>query len=223
MTVLDMADARSRRLAAATPEVTISIDDPRAGDVRGLVARHLEFARSHTPSGDIHVLDVAGLLDPAVTFFSCRAGDKLLAVGALKRLDRRHAELKSMHTAQAARGRGIGRTMVAHLIGVARARGFRQISLKTGSQPAFAPARSLYVRAGFAPCGPFGDYRSSHSHNSTFMTLTLECPDSAALSVLPAVYGTIRGQVDDRPRATPSPVTVLPAAESRVRIRRPGG
>jgi putative acetyltransferase len=180
MTALDTADARSRRpgrAGVATPEVTISIDDPRASDVRGLVERHLEFARSHKPPGDVHALAADGLLDPAITFFSYRAGGELLAVGALRRLDRRHAELKSMHTAEAARGRGIGRAMVAHLIGVARDRGFGRVSLKTGSQPAFAPARSLYTSAGFTPCGPFGDYRPSR--HSTFMTLSLGGPDRA--------------------------------------------
>jgi len=162
----------------ATPEVTISTDDPRASDVRALVARHLEFARSHKPAGDLHALDVAGLLDPAVTVFSYRADGELLAVGALKRLDRWHAELKSMHTAEAARGRGIGRAMLAQLISVARDRGFRRLSLKTGSQRAFAPARSLYASAGFTHYRPFGGYRPSHS--STFMTLSLDSPGEAA-------------------------------------------
>jgi putative acetyltransferase len=157
--------------ATATPEVTISLDDPQATDVRGLVERHLEFASSHKPAGDIHALDVTGLLDAAVTFFSCRAGGELLAIGALKRLDGHHAELKSMHTAEAARSRGIGRAMVAHIVDVARDRGFRRVSLKTGSQPAFAPARSLYASAGFTRCGPFSGYRPSRT--STFMKLSL--------------------------------------------------
>ena len=153
------------------PAVTISVDDPLARDVRVLLERHLEFATSHKPHWDVHALDVAGLLDPAVTVFSCRAGGELLAIGALKRLDRRHAELKSMHTAEAARGRGIGRAMLAHLIGAARDRGFRRLSLKTGSQPAFARARSLYASAGFRACRPFRGYRPSR--HSTFMTLPL--------------------------------------------------
>lgn len=177
-TVQDVTDARARRAARAVAQVEISIDDPRASDVRGLVERHLEFAASHKPSGDIHALDVAGLLDPSVTFFSCRAGDELLAVGALRRLDPNHAELKSIHTAEAARGRGIGRAMLAHLVASARDRGFRRVSLKTGSQLAFAPARSLYTSAGFMPCAPFGDYRPSR--NSTFMTLPLDRLDPAA-------------------------------------------
>ena len=83
-----------------------------------------------------------------------------------------------MHTPEAARGRGIGRAMLAHLIGVARDRGIRCLSLKTGSQPAFAPARSLYAGAGFTPCAPFSNYRPSAS--STFMTLSLNRPAPAA-------------------------------------------
>lgn len=159
-------------------EGEISVDDPRAEDVRELLRRHLVFANTHTPPQDVHALDINGLLDPAVTFFSFRLGGELLGVGALKRLDGHHAELKSMHTAEGARGRGIGRAMVDHLIGVARDRGFRQVSLETGSMPAFAPARSLYAKAGFRPCGPFGSYRPSPS--STFMTLPLNGPDPGA-------------------------------------------
>jgi len=173
--------------AAAMPAATIAIDDPRASDVRALVRRHLEFAAANKPAGDIHALDVAGLLDPAVTIFSCRAGGDLLAVGALKRLDRRHAEVKSMHTAEAARGRGIGQAMLAHLIGVARDHGFRRVSLTTGSQPAFAPARSLYASAGFRVCGPFGHYRPSR--HSTFMTLALKGPSPARARPRPCAAG----------------------------------
>ena len=101
----------------------ISIDDPRAPDVRALLEVHLTFARAQTPPEDAHAMDVEDLLDPGVTFFSYRRGGELLAVGALKRLARDHAEIKSMHTAQTARGRGIGRRMLEHLIAVARAEG----------------------------------------------------------------------------------------------------
>jgi putative acetyltransferase len=160
--------------APAVPEGEIAMDDPRASDVRDLLERHLAFANSHSPPEDVHALDVDGLLDPAITFFSFRRNGHLLGVGALKQIDERHAELKSMHTAVAARGRGIGRAMLSHLIGAARERGFRQVSLETGSMSAFAPARSLYASAGFRRCGPFGDYRPSR--NSTFMTLWLDGP-----------------------------------------------
>lgn len=150
----------------------ISADDPRTEDVRELLARHLAFAKEHSPPEDVHALDVDGLLDPAVTLFSFRLRGELLGVGALKRLDRDHAEVKSMHTAEAARRSGIGRAMLDHLIGVASKRAFRRVSLETGSMPAFAAARSLYTKAGFVPCGPYGDYLDSP--NSSFMTLLLD-------------------------------------------------
>ncbi|MGD0811357.1 MAG: GNAT family N-acetyltransferase [Acidimicrobiales bacterium] len=153
-------------------EGEISIDDPQAADVRALLGRHLAFANLHSPPQDVHALDVAGLLDPAITFYSFRANGELLGVGALKRLDGEHAELKSMHTAEAARGRGIGRAMLVHLLGVARQEGFSRVSLETGSMAAFAPARSMYAKAGFSECAPFGDY--IWSPNSVCMTLSLD-------------------------------------------------
>jgi putative acetyltransferase len=165
------------------PEGEISIDDPRAADVRALLERHLAFANLHSPPEDVHALDVAGLLDPAITFYSFRLNGELLAVGALRRLDEEHAELKSMHTTEEARGRGIGRAMLDHLLGVARERGFRRVSLETGSMAAFAPARDMYTKAGFTECAPFGDYFVSP--NSTCMTLSLEGKTYAGPSGLP--------------------------------------
>jgi putative acetyltransferase len=153
------------------PDGEISIDDPRAKDFRELLERHLEFAHLHTPPEDIHALDLDGLVDPAITFFSFRRDGRLLAVGVLKHLDEHHAEVKSMHTAQSVRRNGFGRAMLDHLIARALDSGYRWLSLETGSQPAFAPARTLYATAGFRLCGPFGDYEPSPS--STFMTLSL--------------------------------------------------
>jgi putative acetyltransferase len=150
----------------------ISIDDPRADDVRELLERHLAFANLHSPPEDVHALDADGLVDPAVTFFSFRQDSEVIAIGAIKPLDEGHAELKSMHTAETARGRGIGRAMLDHLIAVAGDRGFRRVSIETGSMAAFAPARSLYASAGFTPCRPFGDY--TLSPNSAYMTLSLD-------------------------------------------------
>jgi putative acetyltransferase len=120
----------------------------------------------------MHALDVDGLCAPSVTFFSLRDGGELLGVAALKRLDDEHAEIKSMHTAEAARGRGVARRLVEHVLAVARERGFRRLSLETGSGPPFVPARRLYASAGFTPCGPFADYPDSP--HSAYMTLTLE-------------------------------------------------
>jgi putative acetyltransferase len=150
----------------------IAPDDPRADDVRLLIGRHLGFARAVTPPEDVHALDLEGLVDPDVTFFSYRADGELLAIGALKHLDPDHAEVKSMHTAESARGRGIGRAMLDHLLAFARQRGYRRVSLETGGMAAFEPARTLYRSAGFEETGAFGEY--ALSENSVFMTLTLD-------------------------------------------------
>jgi putative acetyltransferase len=153
------------------PRGLISPDDPRAEDVRALLERHLAYANANTRPEDVYALDLHALLEPSVTFFSFRDDGELLGVAALKRLDDQHAEIKSMHTAEEARGRGVARALVDHLIGVARERGYRRLSLETGAGPAFAPARRLYASAGFTPCGPFAAYRPSP--NSAYMTLPL--------------------------------------------------
>jgi putative acetyltransferase len=149
----------------------ITIDDPRAPDVRALLGMHMEHMKSQSPPENVFALTVTGLLDPAVTLYSYRRDGQLLGIGALKDLGDRHGELKSMHTAQAARRNGVGRAMLAHLIDVARERGCRLLSLETGSMAGFAPARALYARAGFTDCGAFADY--APSRYSTFMQLRL--------------------------------------------------
>ena len=150
----------------------ISTDDPLADDVRELLERHLAYAKANTRLEDVHALEVDALLDPSVTFFSFREDGELLGVAALKQVDARHGEIKSMHTAEAARGQGIGRALVDHLVDVARAAGYRRVSIETGAGPAFAPARRLYASASFKPCGPFADY--GPSPNAAYMTLSLD-------------------------------------------------
>ncbi|MET0458919.1 MAG: GNAT family N-acetyltransferase [Ilumatobacteraceae bacterium] len=152
-------------------DLLIGPDDPRADDVVELLRRHLAFANEHSPPEDVHALDVAGLVDPAITFCSARRDGELLAVGALKRLDDAHAEVKSMHTAAAARRQGVARAMLDHLLDLARLGGYRRVSLETGSMAAFVPARTLYAAVGFVACPPFGSYVVSP--NSTCMTLAL--------------------------------------------------
>jgi len=156
----------------------IAEDDPRREDVRALLGQHLAFARGVTPPEDVYALDLDGLLDPAITFFSVRADGELLGIGALKEIEPAHAELKSMHTAQAARRRGVGRALVEHLLAVAASRGVERVSLETGAMDAFAPARSLYAAAGFEPCGAFGDYRPSP--NSAYMTRRIVRADASS-------------------------------------------
>ena len=150
----------------------IDRDDPRTPDVFALLTTHLEFAQEVTPPDHVHALDVVALTGHDITFFSARSTvGALLGVGALRHLDDTHGEIKSMHTAVDARGKGIGRAMVQRLVGEARARGYVRLSLETGTEPEFAPARSLYVAAGFEACDPFGAY--TENEYSLCMTMWL--------------------------------------------------
>lgn len=143
------------------------------GDARveALIRHHRDEARATTPAHNAHSLDSHGLADPAVSFFSAWDGDTLLGIGALKQLDAAHAELKSMRTAPDQLRRGVARAMLAHLIALARTRGYTRLSLETGTAPMFAPANAMYEAAGFVDCAAFGGYPAS-PHNR-FMTLTL--------------------------------------------------
>ncbi len=96
---------------------------------------------------------------------------QLLGCGALKELDARHGEIKSMRTARSHLRRGVAAGILSHLIGEARARGYLRLSLETGSGEAFVPAARLYAKFGFDYCGPFADYGPDPF--SRFMTLTL--------------------------------------------------
>lgn len=144
------------------------LDDPQ---VIALLAHHLEQALATSPRESVHALDLEGLRAPSITFWSIWDDATLLGVGALKRLEGAHGEIKSMHTAAAARGRGVGSTMLTHIIEAAKAAGMTRLSLETGTQPYFAAARKLYAKHGFVPCPPFGNY--TVDPNSAFMQLTL--------------------------------------------------
>ena len=144
------------------------LDDPR---VQALLAHHLNTARSETAPGSAHALDLSGLKSPDVHFWSAWDGDSVIAVGALKRLSESHGEIKSMHTEQSRRQKGIGSAMLRHIIARARQMGLSRLSLETGSWPYFKPAREFYRRHGFGECPPFGGYVADP--NSVFMTLDL--------------------------------------------------
>ena len=149
----------------------MEVDDPRRADVRRLLQQHRLFASGVMPPGGVHVLDPDDALDANVMFLSVRVDDELLGIGALKQLDSEHAELKSMHTVIAARGRGVGRALTDHLVEAAAARGVRRVSLECGAGEAFVPARSMYAAAGFVPCEPFGEY--TKTPDNVFMTRVL--------------------------------------------------
>jgi putative acetyltransferase len=151
----------------------IELDDPDRDDVRDLLAHHLAFAHEQSPPEDVHALDVSALQHPSISFYGARLPDgRLVGVGALKALTADHGELKSMHTSEIARGQGIGRAMLEHLLAVARDRGYRRVSLETGTVDAFVPARTMYESVGFRPCPPFADYRAGAY--SVCMTLALD-------------------------------------------------
>jgi putative acetyltransferase len=152
-------------------QFAVQEDDPLADDVRALLHAHLEFAHSQSPPEDVYALNAEGLVADDITFFSLREDGHVRAVGALRQLDETHAEIKSMHTTVAARGRGLGAAMLDHLLHVARDRGCKRVSLETGT-PGAEPARRLYESAGFTRCEPFGDYRASSY--SVCMTVELD-------------------------------------------------
>jgi putative acetyltransferase len=142
-------------------EIDVAVDDPRREDVSRLLGRHWDLAYELTPPEHVHALTIEQLLDPAVTVYTARSDGELVGIGALKELDRTHGELKSMHVAEEVRGQGVGRALVAHLLGVARERGLQRASLETGTGESFAPAQALYRSAGFVPCEPFAEYTSN--------------------------------------------------------------
>lgn len=149
-------------------------DDPARDDVRALLEEHLRNMHEIGPPESVHALDLNRLKAADITFWSVRdsSDGTLLGCGALKQLDAEHGEVKSMRTPQAARRRGAGRAVLERILAEARARGYKRLSLETGSMAAFAPAHRLYESAGFGYCEPFGDY--APDPNSVFMTLRLE-------------------------------------------------
>lgn len=138
-------------------------------DVATFLTSHLAELRTISPPESTHALDLDGLGDPAVTVWVAYDEDQVVASAALKDLGDGHGELKSMRTAADRQRQGLGRLMLARVLDEARRRGFTRVSLETGSEDFFAPARQLYARAGFTECGLFGSYR--HDPLSTFMTL----------------------------------------------------
>lgn len=126
---------------------------------------------SVSPADSCHFLPLDGLKGPDMTVWELREDDRLLGCGALKEIDPSHGEIKSMHTAMPARGRGLARQMLRLILDTAAARGYQRLSLETGTAAAFVPAIRLYESHGFTPCGPFGTYPDSP--HSLFMTRTL--------------------------------------------------
>ena len=146
----------------------IRVDDLGGPEIVALLETHVRDMRSESPEESCHVLDLDGLRQPEITFWTVWDGDRLAGCGAIKELDASHAEIKSMRTADAYRGRGVGSAMMRQILEEAAKRGYLRLSLETGAGDYFAPARALYDKFGFVVCPPFADYRVDP--NSYFMT-----------------------------------------------------
>jgi putative acetyltransferase len=149
----------------------IRLDDLRGPEIRALLEEHLQSMRSISPPESCHVLDLDSLRRPDIAFWTVWQGAQLMGCGALKQLDADHGEVKSMRTASAHLRRGVAQAVLKHLIDEARKRNYKRLSLETGSQPPFEPARRLYERFGFSRCPPFGSY--VEDPHSVFMTKRL--------------------------------------------------
>jgi putative acetyltransferase len=149
----------------------IEIDDLSRPEINALLNEHLRNMYELSPPESVHALDLEALRKPDITFWSAWDGPLLLGIGALKQLDPRQGEVKSMRTPSTLRRRGTGRAILTHIIETARARGYERLSLETGSMDAFRPAQRLYESFGFSYCGPFEGY--IEDPHSKFMTMCL--------------------------------------------------
>lgn len=149
----------------------IKVDDLSGPEVAALLEEHLEDMRAASPPESKHALDLEGLRRSEVTFWTVWDEGTLAGCGALLELDASHAEIKSMRTARGYRNRGVASLLLRHVMEEARRRGYRRLSLETGSMPFFDPARQLYLKFGFRLAEPFADYKEDP--NSVFMTREL--------------------------------------------------
>lgn len=135
----------------------IKTDDLSGRQIAALLEEHMADMRSLSPPESVHALPIARLRSPDVHFWRVCESGNLLGCGALKELDAQHGEIKSMRTVARHLRKGVGRAMLEHIVGAARRRGYRRLSLETGAQAGFEPARQLYARAGLTCCRPFAD------------------------------------------------------------------
>jgi putative acetyltransferase len=142
-------------------KIDVRVDDLASAEVQSLVAEHLAGMRGHTPPEHVHALDIESLRAPSVTFWTAWVDGVLCGCGALKALDARTGEIKSMRTRLHVLRRGVGQAILDEIVRAARRRGYTRLFLETGSGPAFEPAHALYRRNGFEGCGPFGEYAAT--------------------------------------------------------------
>jgi putative acetyltransferase len=144
--------------------VVIAVEESLTDELAQVLQAHWLFCTSSTPIEHVYALDASKLFAPDITVFSARIDGELVGVGAMRKLDEEHAELKSMHTLAKSRGLGVGKAMVAHIEDFARSSGIKRMSLETGTNEAFKPARELYKSLGYQSCDAFGDYVLSENN-----------------------------------------------------------
>jgi len=149
----------------------IKVDNLRGPEIAALLAEHLECMAQVSPPESRHALDLERLRQPGITFWTAWDGPVLAGCGALKEIDAAHGEVKSMRTAMTHLRRGVANMHLRHIIAEAKRRGYRRLSLETGSMEYFKPAHTLYLKAGFRPCEPFAGYRADP--NSAFFTMEI--------------------------------------------------
>lgn len=149
----------------------IRIDDLTSVNVVVLISEHLQDMSLNSPPESIHALNVEGLKKSDITFWCAWEQDELMGCGALKELDSQHGEIKSMRTSSIHLRKGVAKRLLEHIVEEAKQRGYKRLSLETGSMDAFEPAKKLYASFGFQYCGPYSDY--VEDKNSVFMTKTL--------------------------------------------------
>lgn len=142
--------------------------------VVALLHAHLAGMHESGPPGSVYALDLEGLKAPEISFYTAWQGAGLLGVGALKELARDAGEIKSMRTDPAHVRKGVAAALLEHMLGVGRARGYRRLSLETGSGPPFDPALSLYRKYGFVNGGAFGGYVASDFNQFLHLDLTAD-------------------------------------------------
>ena len=145
-------------------EIVITTEKSLTDELAQVLQAHWLFCTSSTPIGHVYALNASKLFAPEITVFGARINGELVGVGAMRRLDMDHAELKSMHTLAKYRGSGVGKAMVAHIEDFARSSGIERMSLETGTNEAFRPARELYKFLGYQRCDAFGDYVLSENN-----------------------------------------------------------
>jgi putative acetyltransferase len=144
----------------------IIVDDLIGPEIAEMLEEHIRDMRSVPPPESKHALDLDGLRKPEITFWTIWNGKELAGCGALKELDSRLGEIKSMRTSPRFQRRGIGSMMLCHIVDEAKRRNYVRLSLETGSMKYFEPARKLYEKFGFVECAPFADY--AQDPNSVF-------------------------------------------------------